>query len=478
MAMLCSCGQGSGVARTLLKAGPDTLQSGALQITTSTTLFPEFDPNITDYVSASSGSSPYSVSVTAPANAQVSVDGHPYRTQAFTTPVSVAPGQAFTFLVNSQGTTKTYHVRCLPADFPTWTIERPGTPQAEYYVVTPNIPLKPGDSTRRNYVILADGQGVPIWWYRSTDAPVDALLLPNNNMAWLTAVSGEERRLDGSLVRTLVPVRSIYGNLDTHELLLLPNGNYLFIVDVVREHVDLSPYGGSANAKVADMVIEEVSPSNTLIWQWSAMDHLSLSETDPAWRPKYIGNADPADPYHMNSVEWDGSGLVISFRHLNAVIRIDRTSGNIVWKLGGSQRPESLTFSGDPYGNFGGQHDARILADGTLTVHDDGGNQGRPPRAVRYRLDTVARTATFVEQVTDPDVAASGCCGSARKVTGGDWVMSWGQNPVVTELSPAGQRVFRMTFQEPYFSYRAQPVPFGMISRTALRSGMDAQFPR
>jgi hypothetical protein len=48
----------------------------------------------------------------------------------------------------------------------------------------------------------------------------------------------------------------------------------------------------------------------------------------------------------------------------------------------------------------------------------------------------------------------------------------------VTELTPGGNRIFRMKFLEPYFAYRAAPVPFGVLSRAVLRSGMDAQFPR
>jgi arylsulfate sulfotransferase len=125
----------------------------------------------------------------------------------------------------------------------------------------------------------------------------------------------------------------------------------------------------------------------------------------------------------MNSIEPDGNGIVASFRHLNGVIRIDKASGNIVWKLGGTPRPVSLTFEGDPFGNFAGQYDARLLPDGTLTVHDNGTLLGRAPRAVRYSIDPIAKTATLLEQVNDPDVPGSLFVGSARKLTGGNWVM-------------------------------------------------------
>jgi hypothetical protein len=38
--------------------------------------------------------------------------------------------------------------------------------------------------------------------------------------------------------------------------------------------------------------------------------------------------------------------------------------------------------------------------------------------------------------------------------------------------------VFRLSFTQSLFTYRVDPVPFGALSRDALRSGMDARFPR
>jgi hypothetical protein len=458
--------------------GTVALQSaGALQITMSPTLSPAFDPNISDYVFTFKTGVSEQISVNAPRNTKVSVDGQAFRKLAFTTKVNLTPGQSFSFVVNSLAGSKTYFVRCLPTDFPTWTTERPGIPQPEFYIFGPN--LSTTGAPPRNYAIIADGYGVPLWWYHGTGVPTDTKLLPNGNIAWTDFPGGaEERRLDGSLVRTFTSASEIGGVVDDHELLLLPNGDYLLIANLGRSPVDLSPFGGSKTATIIDNVIEEIAPNGTLVWHWSAAEHIPVSETDPHWWPQFLANSSPADPYHMNSLQPDGNGLVVSLRHLNAIIRIDKASGNIVWKLSGTPRPVSLTFEGDPFGNFAGQYDARLLPDGTLTVHDNGTLLGRAPRAVRYSIDPIAKTATFVEQVNDPDVPSSGCCGSARKVPGGDWVMSWGQNPVVTELTPGGNRIFRMKFLEPYFAYRAAPVPVGVLSRAALRSGMDAQFPR
>ena len=109
------------------------------------------------------------------------------------------------------------------------------------------------------------------------------------------------------------------------------------------------------------------------------------------------------DTYHINSIEPDGDGYVMSFRHLDAVYRVNKSDGSIDWKLGGVAQPASLNVVGDsfPAGDqFRGQHDARILSDGSLTVHDNGFIPGnlRAPRAVRFALDLNARTATLAEQ--------------------------------------------------------------------------------
>jgi hypothetical protein len=445
-------------------------------ITTSPALTRAFDPAVTDYAYVYKPGSPVDVTVTAPTGTTVSIDGQPFQGSTSTTQVSIVPGQSFSFVVNNAGTSQTYHVRCLPVDFPVWTTERSGTPQADYYVFVPTESTTMAPSG--NYIVVADTYGVPMWWFKNTTLPVDAKLLPNGNIAWTSSPTGQEHKLDGSLVRSFTPTSPAGVELDVHEIQLLPNGNYIYISDVNRPSIDLSSIGGMASATVLDTVIQEVTPGGSLVWQWSSLDHTTLSEVDPTWRIQFVQARDPADPYHMNSVELDGDGYITSIRHLNAVYRIDKATGNVTWKLGGSQRAESLAFVGDPYNNFGGMHDARLLPDGTITIHDNGSQRMRPPRSVRYRIDTGARTATLVEQLTDPEVNSSFCCGSSAKLASGNWVMAWGGTSSITEMTPSGSRVFRIKTTPPFFTYRAVPIAQGVLTREALRSGMDAQYPR
>jgi hypothetical protein len=193
----------------------------------------------------------------------------------------------------------------------------------------------------------------------------------------------------------------------------------------------------------------------------------------------------------------DANGdLLVSFRYMNAIYKVTNpassaNAGRIIWKLGGSASATEpgtrLTVSGDPAFSkgglgLGGQHYPRYFnaGDGNLyvTLHDNSNDRGRPPRGVRYRLNEGGMTATLVEDVRDiasPNMTAY-CCGSALKLPGGNWVMSWGGNPLVTELTPSGARVFVLTFSA--FSYRVEPVLPGLLTREQLRAGMDAQYPR
>ena len=368
-----------------------------------------------------------------------------------------------------------YNVRCLPTDFPAWTA------QPAPYGLTPFFMTAPLLAGLPSYTAIYDRNGVPLWWGKPQNTSFSTLL-PDGNVGSMVNGGVDETSLDGTFVRS---VKTVGGPADPHDVLVLPNGHVVMVTIQPRTGVDLTALGGPADASICDHVVQEIDPSNgSVVWSWDTADHVPVTEMDPQWWPTYItaGPTVPScgyDVYHWNAIEPTGSGFILSYRHLDAVYRIDQTTGSIDWKLGGSTRPESLTVVGDPVfdggSHFGGQHDSRLQPDGSVTLFDDGTGL-RSPRAVRYGIDTTARTATLLDSVSDPDITVSFCCGSARYLGSSVWVIGWGSAGAGTEMvGPTRQMTLKFT-SPGAIVYRTIPLTSSQVTAPQLVDAMDAQF--
>jgi Arylsulfotransferase (ASST) len=478
--------------------------AATLQLTASPGLNPAYNPAVPDYTVACEPAGAVDVQATVPGGQTLSINGSTALSGSVSQTIPLQAGQVFTFTVTDASGSSTHNVRCTPADFPAWTVERNGTPDVSWIALIP-----PGGGP---FAVLTDNWGVPVWWMRSPSGSIqNASVLPSGNVAWWNAGDpngdGEEGyysiyNLDGNLVSDVTAATSdghgeIGANL--HDFEELPNGDYLLLAYVPVSGVDLEPYVDNNDATVLDAVIQEVSPTGELLWSWDSdgtLDRdgsyttgaaISLDETDWGFAGSpTTWNGQPAyDVIHMNSIQELDAGncvstmtcnIVFSARHLDAVYSISMATGTINWKLGGTRvAGESLEFVNDPYGNFSGNHFARILPNGNLTIHDNGTLASRPPRAAQYAIDTANDTATLVSQVTDPRESYSGCCGSATLMPGGDWLISWGDGSTVTELTPGGSPVLTLSFPSG-FSYRAYDVTSNQIDRDALINGMNTMY--
>jgi hypothetical protein len=367
-----------------------------------------------------------------------------------------------------------------PADFPSWRFEslRPAPPGL--FVVTFSNP-----KDERPWVIVFDDEGKPRWWFNPDTRALWGQVVGNGDLVWARSfgdgygldprMAHEVRSESGKLLRLVRTGGSI---VDGHEYRELRNGNVL-LDTYVPETADLRRFGGPKRAAIASAEVQEVDPAGRVVWRWNSRGKISLRETGRWWRsvlsnPRRRLQREIFDPVHINSIEPRGAGeVVISTRHTDAVYGIDRASGEINWKLGGTRTGKSLRVTGDPATKLlGGQHDARIDRRGRLTVFDNGKDRPRRPRVVFYRLELGQRRAVYRGQLNDPEVQRSHCCGSARETADGGWLVSWGDNPLVTGFDREGRIAFRLHLPAPTF--RAVPVPAGATSVDRLRRGMDA----
>lgn len=470
------------VAGILITAASASAQpTTSVSFSTTPSLYPAFSDSVSDYSIRCTGT-PVQVSVTAAPGTKVSVDGQPAQGGKFSASVNVTTGQEFAVVARHGNAATTWYARCLPTDFPGYTATVNGQPQPQYFLTAPIVG---GSTNSSNYMMMFDDNGNPIWWHQVSGEATFATVLPSHNIGW-TDISGTDAHVTSLSGQDVATLSSPDGKIDFHELQTLPDGNYLVAVDTTRCCTDLSSWGSGfpSNASISDPVIEELTPGGQVVWSWDSLDHINpVVETNPQWYNAIQQSGSPYDVFHFNSLSFSNGHILVSYRHLDAVYDINQADSSILWKIGGHTDPQSLTVVNDPVfsggGTLCGQHDARDLGDGTITIHDNGTNCGRGPRAVHYAIDTTARTATLIGSISDPMAPGSACCGSARLLPNGDWMADWGDNTFWTELTPSGNRVYLLQYTDPrVFSYRVEPVEPGVFTPAQLRSAMDAQYPR
>ena len=282
------------------------------------------------------------------------LDGQPALTASDSVPVPLDPGQAVRWTLSMPGRADVkQQARCLPADFPTWQVTRAGTPASQWYVLSPTAGAGAPALGNPLYVVVADDHGTPVWWTSVTSyRPIDAKLIPGggglmfaeSGIFFALSTTYHEVGWDGATLGSI----GAGANIDMHDLIPAQGGGWYAIRYVPRDCVgtgndcaDMTAYGGSTTATIIDGEIVKLDGTGSVVWSWNARDHLAFSEwsdlasaAHTAMAHLDINGHDYWDINHLNSVEDDGDGVIISSRHLDAVYRINTSDGSVDWKAG------------------------------------------------------------------------------------------------------------------------------------------------
>lgn len=233
---------------------------------------------------------------------------------------------------------------------------------------------------------------------------------------------------------------------DIHEFLLTPNNTALFL-STKAVPMDLTPYGGPKNGYVQDFAIQEVDlQTNELIFFWDALDHVPLTDSfEPASSATSSGNI--WDAFHFNSVGLTDSGtdIIASGRNTWTIYRINKPTGNIVWRLGGKQSSFTILTGA----TFSWQHDARFLSStgttNTVSMFDDNCCEGDtvppgtpPAHGLVLQLDLNAMTASLVTSYYHDPLINVASQGNVQTLSNSNKFVGWGQSQYFSEFAAAG----------------------------------------
>lgn len=338
----------------------------------------------------------------------------------------------------------------LPSDFPEITVLTKDNPNPGYIFLCNFLRFTPGTNTP--YIMVLDNSGRPLMYKNVDYAPCLDFKVQNSNT--FTFFRGFADKFY-SMKPTLQVADSFYcGNgyiTDAHELLLLPD-NKAWIMSYDTQTVDMSKIisGGDPSALVVGLVIQEIDENKNVIFQWRSWDHFQITD---ATHENLLAHV--VDYVHGNAIDLDYDGnVLISSRHLDEITKINRQTGNIIWRWGGKNN--QFTFTNDTIG-FSHQHHIRRLENGNYTLFDNG-NFHTPPfsRAVEYKLDQINKTATVMWQYRNSLNTFAFAMGNAQRLSDGNTLIGWGSaNPTVTEVKADGTKTLEITFAPTVVSYRA-----------------------
>jgi hypothetical protein len=331
----------------------------------------------------------------------------------------------------------------LPPDIPQLTVTVNKNPSDGYMFIAPY--------SYATYLIITDKNGNPFWYSPGLSYAADFKKQPNSDLTYYDGAAGKHYELDANYNI----VNSYYcGNgytTDVHELRVV-DGGYAYVMAYDPEIMDMSKIvpGGDTNAIVVGFIIQKIDPDKNVVFQWRSWDHFAITD---AWHQNL--DSSYIDCVHGNAIEIDNdTNLIISSRHLDEITKINYITGDIIWRFGGKNN--QFTFLGDTL-KFTYQHAIRRIANGNLTLYDNG-NFHSPPysRAVEYALDENNKTANAVwEYRNSPDIFGS-WGGYVQRLANGNTLISWGgTNPTITEVDQNGNVVFEAWYPQGIFTYRA-----------------------
>ena len=360
---------------------------------------------------------------------------------------------------------RSYHLTdyvTVPDDLPPVTVSVNLPEAGDGYIFIAPYERRIGGTPYSPYLLIVDGTGELVYHKK---LPAEAVDFKKQVGEVLSYARASRHSIMDSTYNVVDAITAANGyHSDFHDFQILPNGHVLLLIYEERQ-IDMSQIapGGYPDATVVGCRVQELDQARDVVFEWSSFDHIPITDTTKSLLDQRI------DYVHCNAIELDSDGhLLLSCRDTDQVIKINRDTGDILWRLGGKANQfEFVNAIGAEDVEFIKQHDVRRVANGNITLFDNRLGAANYSRAVEYQLDEVAsltgtnRIATLVwEYRNTPDIHGH-ILGNAQRLPNGNTLIGWGSgHPAVAEVTRGGAKVFELLLPLEMQNYRAFRFPW------------------
>ena len=296
---------------------------------------------------------------------------------------------------------KNFSIRTFPSALPTYTVVRgENSPLPGFYYVTPFMSV--GGAVYKldingNTVFYKYSPYTPYWDFKQADTPdgiryIYCQQVPSQHTPKAYTASVEYVILDEDYhelkrlrMEKSEKIPDDNWPADQHDMLYISDSEYYLLAYVNKNVTNIPenvPHKESGTLVAASLI--QGFRDGKLFFEWDSSDYPELYEESYEYNDFTNNSNEPADYAHINSIDLDrrDGNIIVSFRNLNSVFKLDTNTGSILWKLSGTDDSFGLT----PDQKTSRQHYARYNDNGSITIFDNG-NENRQTRITEYWLD-------------------------------------------------------------------------------------------
>ncbi len=297
---------------------------------------------------------------------------------------------------------KKYTINTLPSQFPSYEFEGESQEEGDYYITTYEL-----QANKSQHYIYKLNQVGKVVFYKAT--PKVCYNFKKNcvdneiRYTYLESFGYLSEGFTLSLPTKLVVLDQQYNKineiyyfnqeedkgrtdedrkLDNHDYLYLADNHYI-LAGFEKKTVFNFPNHKKEPFDVWNCKIQEVIDGK-IVWEFESIKNENIYHYCNEKNTKVMTLEPTLDYMHFNSMaidEKDGN-LICSFRNIDAIMKIDRKTGNVIWVLGGVGDEFSLKNEQQ----FSNQHSLSFLSNHAILIYDNGCSN-KKTRILKIQLD-------------------------------------------------------------------------------------------